>query len=154
MKFIFPINQQLNCSDTDSVFLQDLNYLLELTGNNLKKISSLDAITVETFSTLGKECDSIILTRISDDQHESLLDEDDYPKLFIGKYSEKFIEAMHLVHVISQLNWGLDTYSTLELWDNGIKLKDKEYFLKTLNLLHNKLLLIEHSIKTTKNREQ
>jgi hypothetical protein len=147
MTFKYPTNKKLTCDHSDTIFLENVAYLLNLTELYLKKIESLESITVDLVTELGKITFYLSQTK-TDDSKSNLLDISDYPNLFIGEHADKFIEIMKLVQEIWQFSDYLDSYSTLELWDSGIKVRDKEHFLKILKLLHNKLLILKLKLTT------
>ena len=149
MPFIFPINNQLKCSAQDELFRQDIAYLLDLTGKYLVRIKSGVPIDIEMITSLGNSCLDISKT-ITNDRKNDLFDQNKYKDYFVGQHSEKFIEIMKLVQDLWHTSSELDTYPTLELLDKGVRPGHREHFQRTLELLHNKLLIIDQAIK---NRE-
>lgn len=143
-------NNQLNCDTSDISFANAISGLLELTESYKKEIVSLDSIDTEKVNSLGNDCQAILLTKFNNSKND-FLDESEYPNIFIGQYSEHFIEIMMLLQELCQISWNLDTYPTLELIDNGVNQKDKEYFYSTLTFLNNKLHILQDNIQ--KNRE-
>lgn len=141
-------NNQLNCNPSDSLFANTVSNLLELSESYKKKIISIDSIDTDMVNSLGNDCQAILLTKFNNSGND-LLDETEYPNVFIGQFSGQFIDVMMLLQELCQISWHLDTYPTLELIDNGVRQKDKEYFYKNLSLLKNKLRLLENHIKKT-----
>lgn len=150
MKILLDRNFQLNCVLSDSLFISNISNLLEFIDPFVKKVSSIGTINAELITSLGDSCLSILKTR-TDENKSDLLDELNYSKIFVGEYSEKFIEIMSLIQDLNQQSWHLDTYPTLELFDQGVRKNDQDKFKKSLSLLNNKLLLLDDKIK--KNRE-
>jgi hypothetical protein len=150
MEIYLNKNNQLNCDSDDLLFSKTVAGLLELTDSFKNNIVSVESINTDMVTSFGDICNSLLLTKYNNNKND-LYSESAYPNIFIGKHSEKFIEVMMLLQELCQLSWHLDTYPTLELWDKGVRQKDKEYFYKMLNLLHNKLLILDDKIQ--KNRE-
>jgi len=150
MKIYLDKNNQLNCIPSDTLFKNNVANLLKISSPYTKYIQSVDTINVDTIVSLGNICRTILLTKFNDSTND-LFDETSYPKIFVGTYSENFVEIMKLIQKLWQLSSHLDTYPTLELVDKGVRPKDKEYFTKTLKPLRNRLLLLENKVQ--KNRE-
>ena len=148
MKIYLDKNNRLNCVSSDTLFVNNITGLLKISGPYSKYIQSIDTIDVDTIMSLGNICRTILLTKFNHSIND-LFDETSYPEIFIGTYSENFIEIMSLIRKLWQLSSHLDTYPTLELVDKGVRPKDKKYFIEILKLLLNKLLLLKNKIQKT-----
>lgn len=150
MEFTIPKNKQFECSSSNPLFVGNIVVLLKTTEIYLSNMKEENNVSVNTVSKFGDFCQYILNINIDNDRGD-LNDDSIYKNIFIGEHSEKFIEVLKLVQILSRLSWKLDTYPTLELIDNGVRKADQLDFSNSINLLHNKLLLLE---KATKNREQ
>jgi len=146
MEIYLNKNNQLDCNPSDSLFAKAVSILLELAESYKNKIISIDSINTDMVTSLGNVCQSILLTKFNNSKND-LLDETEYPNIFIGEYSSQFIDVMMLLQELCQISWHLDTYPTLELIDKGIRQKDKEYFYSTLSFLHKQLHLLQDKIQ-------
>lgn len=147
MPFQLDSNHRLNCEVFDPIFQSDIKYLLDLSTEYLNKITDVDSINLNMLADLGDECYhlSMMKTDTSD-----LMDEESYSNIFTGQYSTHFIQIMLLIQLIWQLEWSTDTYAPFSegrSYLGGVSPRDKEYFFQYLKDLHNKLLIIDHSIK-------
>ena len=151
MPFSVTQNNRLNCALSNPLFVADVDYLLEMASLCLDKIETPDSITEDIIRKMGASCFTIL--RIpTDDRYGTLNDETRYSRIFIGDLSEKFIDIMKIVQELWQFSQYLDSYPATELWDKGVKPKDKKRFLQILQIFHNKLSLL--NFKPQKNRKQ
>lgn len=148
MEIYLNKDNQLSCSSNDPFFSKTVSELLELTESYKKEIVSIDSIDTDMVTSLGNECQAILLTKF-DNSRNDFLDETEYPKIFIGEYAKQFIEVMKLLQELCQISWNLDTYPSLELIDDGVNQKDKEYFYSTLTFLHKQLYILRDKTQKT-----
>lgn len=150
MEIILDKNNQLSCELKDPIFSKNITGLLKITDSNIKNLGSLDAIDQEVITSIGTIFQEILLKKINGSDKD-LLDETSYKDIFIGTYSQEFTEILLLIKEICEYSWNLDSYSTLEIWDKGVKQEDKQNFYSSFSFLNKKLQSINEAIK---NREQ
>lgn len=148
MPLNIPINSKFDCSQNNPIFIENIDYLNDLIKPYIDTITSIDQVEENIITSLGDNCLAISKTKI-DSNNGDLFDETNYKNIFTGEYSDLFIEILCLIQKFWQLSSHLDTYPTIELADNGVRQKDKEYFYKNLYLLNNKLRLLKNHIKKT-----
>ena len=138
-------NHRLHCSPTDPLFQRNIDRLSDRVTNFWDKQFKDNKDTTDLVESVGNECQKILLTERG--SNGDLFSEESYTEIFFGEEAGRFIEILIILQELWKLSSKLDTYSTLELIDEGIRDTDKQYFYRNIELLKNKLRLLENKNK-------
>ena len=138
-------NHRLHCSPADPLFQRNIDRLSDRVTNFWDKQFIDNKDTTDLVESVGNECQKILLTERG--SNGDLFSEESYTEIFFGEEAGRFIEILIILQELWKLSSKLNTYSTLELIDEGIRDTDKQYFYRNIELLKNKLRLLENKNK-------
>ncbi|MFA5025875.1 MAG: hypothetical protein WC503_05205 [Candidatus Shapirobacteria bacterium] len=150
MLFELSPDRQLVCEISDIFFKNNVKYLLDLSTKFLDKIPNIDSIDSDLLDNLADECWDISKIRTDLSAYSDLSDEDNYFNVFIGQYSQNFIQIMMDIQLLWQVRENLDTYTGFSMsreYTGGVSPSDKKHFYTTLKDMYNKLKILNHLIQ-------